>query len=77
MKFFIILIILTFLLAFVYLRLRPYIQTVRRIFGLIRDVQGVSASQSANSPTREVNEAQKLLRCESCNTWIPASRALT
>lgn len=76
MKLFIIFIILCFVLAFLYMRLRPYIQTVRRIFGLIRDVQSVGASQTAN-PTREINETQKLLRCESCGTWIPSARALT
>ena len=76
MKFFIILIIFAFLLAFVYLRLRPYIQAVRRIFGMIRNVQSVGASQAVSSP-REAVETKKLLRCESCSTWIPASRALT
>ena len=74
--------ILTLLAAFVgllYWRLRPYIRMARRFLGVVRDVRRVSEANSVNeAPRRESPRASNevLVRCASCGTWLPASRAV-
>jgi hypothetical protein len=67
------------LVAFlIYRRLRPYIATARRVLGFVRDARNLSTDGSSSSATRRTSRAgEKLLRCETCDTWLPASRALT
>lgn len=62
----------------VYLRLRPYVRTARRVLGFVKDARKLSADDpSAAAPARRANRpGEKLLRCETCGTWLPASRAL-
>jgi len=78
LKLFFVLIMLALFGAFIYWRLRPYIATARRVLGFVRDVRRVNTgepSQSAaarHSPT----ESERLVRCQSCETWIPATRAV-
>lgn len=77
MKYLIILLVLGFLLALLYLRLRPYINTARRIFGFVRDAQRLNVkTATARSPQRAAAKQEKLLRCAACGAWLPASRAL-
>ena len=64
----------------VYLRLRPYINIARRVLGVVREARGVGAGgQSPDAGMRQQKTAtdERLARCASCGTWIPASRALT
>jgi hypothetical protein len=67
----------------IYLRLRPYIRGVRRFLGVVREVNRMSAGARTDSRTniaREKREAgdagEKLVRCASCGTWMPASRSV-
>jgi hypothetical protein len=77
MKYLLLLAVFAVLLFLLYLRLRPYIQTARRILGLVNDARKLSADDpSAAAPRRANRTAEKLLRCETCGTWLPASRAL-
>jgi len=52
--------------------LRPYIQLVQKALKFLGD------TQSTTSPARRTNPRaeHKLVRCESCETWIPEDRAL-
>lgn len=65
----------------IYARLRPYIRTARRVLGFVRDARRLSADDAGGvSPLQGARRAQggeKLVRCDSCGTWLPASRALT
>jgi hypothetical protein len=64
--------------AFIYWRLRPYIRAARRLLGVVRDVRGLAADEPpASAPRRPRAAAERLVRCASCGTWLPASRALT
>lgn len=67
----------------IYWRLRPYLRGVRRILGVLREVNRVraGAQQGAGIPRRPAQQrradpTEKLLRCAACGTWMPASRAV-
>ena len=79
MKYLIVAAILGAILFLLYLRLRPYINAARRILGVFREARAMSAGQATpNAARRKPTEAEeRLVRCASCGTWIPASRALT
>jgi hypothetical protein len=81
LKYLIIFAVLVLLGALIYSRLRPYIATARRVLGVVRDLRRMStptASQpryggSGNSPVA----SEKLIRCQTCGTWIPSTRAVS
>ena len=86
MKYLFLLGLLAFVGALVYWRLRPYIRTVRRIFGAVRDVRRMSVGQQerpnlsrqqSRDDRRGAAPTEKLVRCAACGTWIPASRAVS
>jgi hypothetical protein len=76
LKLFIILILLAAFAGLLYFRLRPYIQMARRMLGVVRGVRSVSRNEPAQPLRSESSSSSKLVRCDSCNTWIPASRAV-
>ncbi len=79
MKYLIILAVLVTLCTLLYVRLRPYIQVARRIFGVVRRTRSVAAGveSPAAVPARQANQSgERLVRCAACGTWLPASRAL-
>jgi hypothetical protein len=79
LKYLIVALILGAFLTIVYLRLRPYLNMARRVIGVVREARSMSAGQdmpgSAVRPGKAHSEP--LVRCASCGTWLPASRALT
>jgi len=80
LKYLIVALILGAFFTIIYLRLRPYIGFARRVFGVIREARGMSAGQGmpGSAPPRPKQASgERLVRCASCGTWLPASRALT
>lgn len=78
MKYFVVALILGALCTIIYWRLRPYINLARRVLGAVRVARGMSAGQQTpGAMRRKTNADERLLRCASCGTWFPASRALT
>lgn len=84
MKYLIVAVILGALFTIIYLRLRPYINMARRVLGVVRDARGMSAGQGMPGGVGGTAAArpkpagdERLVRCASCGTWLPASRALT
>ena len=79
MKYLIVALILGAFFTIVYLRLRPYLSFARRVLGVVREARGVSAGQGMPDGTMKPKQAtgERLVRCASCGTWLPASRALT
>lgn len=70
------------LVAFIaYWRLRPYIRGVRRLLGVVREVNRVhSAAAQSDMPRRAAPRpaaGERLVRCAACGTWMPASRAVS
>ncbi|HEX8422312.1 MAG TPA: hypothetical protein VF634_02825 [Pyrinomonadaceae bacterium] len=80
MKYLFVAVILGALCIIIYLRLRPYINIARRILGAVREARGMSAGRQTPDgvmPQKKTADDERLVRCASCGTWLPASRALT
>lgn len=75
MKLLIVFGILAVIFLLIYLRLRPFIKMARQMFGVARDVRGAMRQEPAASSARS-SMGDKLVRCDSCATWIPSSRAV-
>jgi hypothetical protein len=77
LKYFIILGVLAIIFyALLYWRLRPYIATARRIFGIVRDIRRVSMNKPSDNSHHASVEGDRLVRCDACGVWIPATRAV-
>ena len=74
-KYLLVIFFLTFAAALIYMRLRPYINIARRALGFVRDARRMAAPDAP--PRAQAAGGGKLVRCASCGTWLPASRALT
>ena len=73
MKYLIIGALLSIIFVLVYSRVRPYLKLIEQVIKSFQVVTDVSAATAASPKTPSKN---KLVRCESCGTWIPAERAL-
>ena len=69
MKYLIIGTIISLVAAFVYLRLRPYLQLVRKVVSALNVSTEIATEPRERSPSKN-----KLVRCDSCGTWVPADR---
>ncbi|HYO99225.1 MAG TPA: hypothetical protein VER76_03340 [Pyrinomonadaceae bacterium] len=78
MKYLIVAAVLGVLLFLLYLRLRPYIRAARRVLGVFREARAMSTGRETANAARpnRADAAERLVRCASCGTWLPASRAL-
>ena len=73
MKYLIIGALLSVIFVLVYFRVRPYLKLIQKVvesFKVVGEVRSTTAS-SQKTPSKN-----KLVRCGSCGTWIPAERAL-
>jgi hypothetical protein len=76
LKYLLILLLLLIFWAFILWRMRPYIKMAQRVLGIMKDVRQVGERDYAEPLRQASKDGQKLIRCASCNTWIPASRAV-
>lgn len=78
MKYLLLLALLAFVAVLIYWRLRPYIHLARRAFGFVRDARRLSRQDTTGPAPRRAAAApgERLVRCSSCGTWLPSSRAL-
>ena len=77
MKYLLILAILAILLFFIYRRVRPYLATARRVLGILRSFKNMGAGAESSEPLRPAARGgERLVRCASCETWIPAAQAV-
>jgi len=60
--------LLALLLVLLYRRVRPYLKASRQFLHIVRHFQ-----QSARGRVPDT-KSEKLIRCEQCETWIPAGR---
>jgi hypothetical protein len=76
-KYLLILALFAFVALAVFWRLRPYIQMARRALGVVRDVRRISRQDMPGpAPRRAGTSGERLVRCSSCGTWLPSSRAI-
>lgn len=57
----------------IYSRVRPYLKLIRKVVDSLN--VATEGSVTTASPQRSPSK-NKLVRCDSCGTWIPAERAL-
>ena len=69
MKYLIIATVVGFVLALIYLRVRPYLRLIRKVTESLSSATDVRVTKATPAPNR-------LVRCERCGTWVPADRAL-
>ena len=73
MKYLIIAALVSIAFVLVYSRVRPYLKLIRKVVESLNvATEGtVTTATQQRSPSKN-----KLVRCDSCGTWIPAERAL-
>ena len=65
MKYVIIAALVSIIFVLVYSRIRPYLKLIQQL------------TNSLNAPPEpKIPSRNKLVRCDSCGTWIPADRAI-
>ena len=74
MKYLIIAALVSIIFVLVYSRVRPYLKLIQKIVSSLNAVVDVTTATPAQQP--RTPSKNKLVRCESCGTWIPAERAL-
>ena len=73
MKYLIIAALVSIIFVLVYSRVRPYLKLIQKIASSLNAAVDVTTTTASQPKTPSRN---KLVRCESCGTWIPAERAL-
>lgn len=73
MKYLIIAALVSIAFVLIYSRVRPYLKLIRKVVESLNvATEGtVTTANQQRSPSKN-----KLVRCDSCGTWIPAERAL-
>ena len=74
MKYLIIAALVGIVFVLVYTRVRPYLKLIQKIVQSLNVVTDISTSTAT---PQKVPSRNKLVRCDSCGTWIPAERALS
>jgi len=72
MKYLIIAALVSIIFVLVYSRVRPYLKLIQKVVSSLN--AAVDVTTTASRP--KTPSKNKLVRCESCGTWIPAERAL-
>lgn len=74
MKYLIIAGLVSIIFVLVYARVRPYLKLMQKVvqsFNVVTEINTSTATAQKKTPSRN-----KLVRCDSCGTWIPAERAM-
>jgi hypothetical protein len=71
LKYLIIATVISLVAAFIFVRLRPYLQLIRKVVTSLNASTSVATAPRERSPSKN-----KLVRCDSCGTWVPADRVL-
>jgi len=73
LKYLIIAALVSIAFVIIYSRVRPYLKLIRKVVESLNvATEGtVTTANQQRSPSKN-----KLVRCDSCGTWIPAERAL-
>ena len=74
MKYLVIAVLVSIIFVLIYARVRPYLKLIQKVVQSLNVVTDISTSSVETQKTPSRN---KLVRCDSCGTWIPAERALS
>lgn len=73
MKYLIIAALVSIVFVIVYSRVRPYLKLIRKV---VESLNVATEGTATPETTQRTPSKNKLVRCDSCGTWIPAERAL-
>ncbi|HEV8202803.1 MAG TPA: hypothetical protein VGP98_01120 [Pyrinomonadaceae bacterium] len=74
MKYLVIAALVSIIFVLVYSRVRPYLKLIQKIASSLNAAVDITTTATAQRP--KTPSKNKLVRCDSCGTWIPAERAL-
>ena len=74
MKYLIIAALASIIFVLVYSRVRPYLKLIQKVLSSLNAAVDITTTSTASQP--KTPSKNKLVRCGSCGTWIPAERAL-
>jgi len=74
MKYLVIAALVSIIFVLVYSRVRPYLKLIQKIASSLNAAVNITTTTTAQRP--KTPSKNKLVRCDSCGTWIPAERAL-
>ena len=74
MKYLVIAALVSIVFVLVYTRVRPYLKLIQKI---VQSLNVVTDINTSTATPKKVSSRNKLIRCDSCGTWIPAERALS
>jgi hypothetical protein len=75
MKYLIIAGLVSIIFVLVYARVRPYLKLIQKVvqsFNVVTEINTSTVAAQQKTPSKN-----KLIRCDSCGTWIPAERAMS
>lgn len=75
MKYLIIAALVSIVFVLVYTRVRPYLKLIQKVMQSLNVVTDINTSTATTQ--QKVPSRNKLVRCDSCGTWIPSERALS
>ena len=75
MKYLVIAALVSIIFVLVYSRVRPYLKLIQKIASSLNAVVDITTNTPVARP--KTPSKNKLVRCESCETWIPAERAMS
>ena len=73
MKYLLIAFLLGVVFVLVYSRVRPYLQLFRKV---VESLNAATDGTATTAATQRTPPKSKLVRCDSCGTWVPADRAI-
>jgi type II secretory pathway pseudopilin PulG len=73
LKYVVVIALVALLLVLLLRRLRPYLRIAQEFIKTFRNFQQMSATRA----NHRNQQPEKLVRCETCGTWIPIGRSLT
>lgn len=73
MKYVVIALLIGIVLGLIYARVRPYLKLFRKV---VESLNSATDSPVATGGAPRSVSKNKLVRCDSCGTWIPAERAV-
>ena len=74
MKYLVIAALVSIIFVLVYSRVRPYLKLIQKIASSLNAAVDITTTTTAQRP--KTPSKNKLVRCDSCGTWIPAEHAL-
>jgi len=73
LKYLVIAVLLGLVFVLVYSRVRPYLKLFRKV---VDSLNAATEGTATTANAQRTPPKSKLVRCDSCGTWVPADRAI-